>query len=282
MKPSNSSSITRRTALAQLAKFGLLAGTLGPAALRSLAATAKPEFRFIVVNDTHYMTPECGTYLEGLVKQMKAEKPDFCLHAGDLTDKGEQAHFEAVQKVFSGLEKPFHSVPGNHDYLTQTDRKPYDLVFPQKLNYSFNHQDWQFIGLDTTDGQKSSGTRIHPDTFKMLGELQGRLRRDRPTVVFTHFPLCDSVQMRPQNADELLARFDGWDVRAFFSGHFHGYTACQRGVATVTTNRCCSLKRNNHDGTKQKGYFVCEVTEGALVRRFVEYRPEATPAGTGG
>ena len=43
-------------------------------------------------------------------------------------------------------------------------------------------------------------------------------------------------------------------------------------TATVTTNRCCALKRNNHDGTKQKGYFVCEVMEGVLVRRFVEYK----------
>jgi hypothetical protein len=32
------------------------------------------------------------------------------------------------------------------------------------------------------------------------------------------------------------------------------------------------LKRNNHDGTKPKGYFICEIVEGALVRRFVEYK----------
>jgi len=27
--------------------------------------------------------------------------------------------------------------------------------------------------------------------------------------------------------------------------------------AMITTNRCCALKRNNHDGTKEKGCFVC-------------------------
>lgn len=272
MKTSTTSLITRRSALARLGKFGALAGALGPTVVRSLAAPVKPEFRFIVVNDTHYMSDECGVYLEGLVKQMKSEQADFCLHAGDLTEKGELAHEEAVRKIFSGLGKPVHTVPGNHDWLTPTDRTPYTATFPQGLNYSFRHGGWQFIGLDTTEGQKSSATRIQPETFLTLGDIQSRLRRDRPTVVFTHFPLCDSVKMRPLNADDLLARFDGWDVRAYFSGHFHGYTACQRGAATVTTNRCCALKRNNHDGTKQKGYFVCEVMEGALVRRFVEYK----------
>jgi predicted phosphodiesterase len=264
--------ISRRSAITQVGKLGLLAGALGPAALRSLAATAKPEFRFIVVNDTHYMSEECGVYLEGVVQQMKAEKPDFCLHAGDLTEKGELAHEEAVRKIFSGLGKPVHTVPGNHDWVTPTDRSPYTSTFPNGLNYSFQHQGWQFVGLDTTEAQKSTATRIQPETFRMLSEIQGRLRRDRPLVVFTHFPLCGSVSTRPLNADDLLAKFDGWDVRAFFSGHFHGYSACQRGAATVTTNRCCALKRNNHDGTKPKGYFVCEIVEGALVRRFVEYK----------
>jgi 3',5'-cyclic AMP phosphodiesterase CpdA len=273
MKENCSHSLTRRAALAWIGKLGLLAGALGPAALRSLAATSKPQMKFIVVNDTHYMSPECGTYLEGLVKQMKLENPDFCLHAGDLTEKGELAHEEAVRKIFSELGAPCHTVPGNHDWLTPTDRTPYTSIFPRGLNYSFTHRDWQFIGLDTTEGQKSVATRIQPATFEMLKDIQGRLRKDRPTVVFTHFPLCGSVQTRPLNADDLLAGFDGWDVRSFFSGHYHAYTECRQGTATVTTNRCCALKRNNHDGTKQKGYFVCEVVEGALVRRFVEYNP---------
>src|SRR5512147_2287483 len=111
--------ISRRAALGRVAKFGLLAGALGPAALRSLAATArKPEFKFIVVNDTHYMSEECGRYLEGLVRQMNREDAAFCLHAGDLTEKGQPGHLKAVRKIFSRLDMPFYPVLGNHDYLT--------------------------------------------------------------------------------------------------------------------------------------------------------------------
>lgn len=265
--------LTRRRALARLAKLGLGAGVLGPGFLRAIAADANTGFKFIVVNDTHYMSDECGKYLAGLVKQMNAEKPAFVLHAGDVTDQGGVAHLKSARKVFRRLDCAFHPVMGNHDWFTPTDRRAYLTTFPLKLNYSFRHDGWQFIGLDTTEGQKFEKTRIQPATFEMLDDILGRLSREKPTVVFTHFPLCEKVKMRPVNADELLARFKGWNLRAIFNGHYHAFTECERAGAPITTNRCCALKRHNHDGTKEKGYFVCEATAGRLTRRFVEYRP---------
>ena len=264
-------SISRREALSRLTKLGLLAGALGPVAFDSLADEKKSQFKFIVVNDTHYMSEECGVYLTGLVKQMNAEQPAFVLHAGDVTDLGEPAHFKAARHIFKGLDCGFHPVMGNHDWLTATDRKAYLSTFPLKLNYSFRHAGWQFVGLDTTEGQKFEKTIIAPATFEQLDDILSRLNRDQPTILFTHFPLCENVKMRPLNAEDLLAKFKGWDLRAVFNGHYHAFTECQRDNAPITTNRCCALKRNNHDGTKEKGYFVCEVADGKLSRRFVEY-----------
>jgi 3',5'-cyclic AMP phosphodiesterase CpdA len=272
MKADSNRLITRRAALVRVGKLGLLAGSLGPLAWRGWAKSASAEFKFIVVNDTHYMSDECGRYLEGLVRQMNGEGAELCLHAGDLTEKGERNHLKAVRQIFSRLDMPFYPVPGNHDYLTPANREAYTSTFPLRVNYSFRHQGWQFIALDTTEGQKYFGTRIQPATFRMLADIQSRLRKSRPTIVFTHFPLCEEVRTRPVNARELLAKFDGWNVKAFFSGHFHGFTECTYGEAPVTTNRCCALKRNNHDNTKEKGYFVCTVSGMALSRRFVEYK----------
>lgn len=259
-------------ALSRLTRFSILAGALGPGVFNSLAAGKKSDFKFIVVNDTHYISEECGVYLSGLVKQMNAEKPAFVLHAGDVTDKGEAAHLKAARKIFHRLDCAFHPVMGNHDWLTPSDRNTYLAAFPLKLNYSFHHGGWQFIGLDTTEGQKYEKTTIAPATFEMLEDILGRLDRDRPTVVFTHFPLCENVKMRPLNAEALLDKFKGWDLRAVFNGHYHAFTECQHNNAPITTNRCCALKRNNHDGTKEKGFFVCEVKDGNLTRRFAEYR----------
>jgi len=265
-------SISRREALTRITKLGLVAGALGPVAFDSLAAGKKSDFKFIVVNDTHYMSDECGVYLTGLVKQLNAEKPALVLHAGDVTDKGELAHLKAARHIFKGLDCDFHAVPGNHDWLTPTDRKPYLDTFSKQLNYTFNHAGWQFIGLDTTEAQKFEQTTIQPETFTALDNILGHLKRDRPTILFTHFPLCENVKMRPLNGEELLTKFKGWNLHAVFNGHYHAFTECQRDNAPITTNRCCALKRNNHDGTKEKGYFVCDVVDGNLTRRFVEYK----------
>lgn len=275
MKTAPSHPITRRAAVARFAKLGLLAGALGPAALRGRATERKPEFKFIVVNDTHYMSEECGVYLAGLVRQMNGEQPAFVLHAGDVADKGTAGHEAAARGVFERLQTPFLPVPGNHDWLSPTDRSGYTAAFPDKLNYFFTHGDWQFIALDTTEGQKSERTTIQPGTFAALDGMLDALDRRRPLVVFTHFPLCENVKMRPLNAEDLLAKFKGWNLRAVFNGHYHAFTECERAGAPITTNRCCALKRNNHDGTKEKGYFVCSVSEGTMARKFMEYKGAA-------
>src|SRR5262245_55920428 len=87
--------VSRREALRRLSAGSLLALGLWPGALRS--ETPRGSFRFLVINDTHCMSPECCTYLQGVVAQMKPANADFCLHAGDLTDKAEPEYFEAVK-----------------------------------------------------------------------------------------------------------------------------------------------------------------------------------------
>jgi hypothetical protein len=104
-----------------------------------------------------------------------------------------------------------------------------------------------------------------------------------PTVLATHFPmmptLLDSgspeigvVDLCPVNAEALLARFVGYNLRGSFSGHFHGQTQHQRGVAELVTNVCVARVRGNHDGTDFKGYWVCNGhPDGTLQRTFVPW-----------
>jgi len=270
---SSAQNIPRRAALERLSAGTLLALGLWPGALRADNEVPSGSFRFHVINDTHCMSLECGPYLEGVVRQMKAEQGEFCLHAGDLTEKGERLHFERVKEIFAPLPGRMYPVIGNHDYSTQTDRRNYTETFPLRLNYYFGHRGWQFIGLDTSEGLKYEKTQIQPTTFRWLDDYLPRLNKRRPTVVFTHFPLGDGVNYRPSNTDALLDRFREFNVQAVFSGHYHGLTERKSGNIALTTNRCCALKRNNHDGSKEKGYFVCEAQDGQIRHRFVEYKP---------
>ena len=150
-------------------------------------------FRFLAINDTHCTSAECGPYLEGVVAQMKQAEGEFCLHAGDLTDKGERRYLEQVKDIFSALPGRMYPVIGNHDCLTQRDRKPYTQTFPLRLNYYFHHRGWQFVGLDTTDGQRYEKTAIQAATFRWLDEYLPRLNQQKPTVILTHFPLGEGA-----------------------------------------------------------------------------------------
>ena len=265
--------IPRRAALEGLGSGALLALGLWPGALKAAGANNSGAFRFLVVNDTHYMSPECGAWLQAVVRQMKSHQGiELCLHAGDLTEHGQREDLAVVRDIFRGLAVPTYGVIGNHDYLTQTDRRPYESIFRRWLNYVFMHRGWQFVGLDTTDGLRFEKTEIPDATFLWLDDHLRKLSQKSPTVILTHFPLGAGVSYRPLNADALLERFKPFNLQAVFSGHFHGFTERKTGRTTLTTNRCCALKRANHDQTTEKGYFLCEARDGMISRSFVEFR----------
>lgn len=231
---------------------------------------ANESFRFLVVNDTHYMSDDCGDWLQKVVVQMKTHaNTDFCLLVGDLVEVGHRSHLGAVADIFDSLGMPLYTQIGNHDYLTDQDRSGYEAVFPKSLNYWFDHRGWQIVGFDSTQGTSYEGTSIQPGTLAWLRTTLPRLDPARPTMIFTHFPLGAGVKYRPKNSDEALDLFREHNLRAVFNGHFHGTTEREWNSASIVTNKCCALKRNNHDGTSEKGYFLCTVQEGTLSKEFV-------------
>jgi predicted MPP superfamily phosphohydrolase len=294
--------LSRREALQRLSAGTLLACGLWPGALRAADEDRSGDFRFLVINDTHYMSPECGTWLEAVVRQMKThEGAEFCLLGGDLVDRGKRDDLAATRDIFQILPVPTYPVIGNHDHLAEkkrsraratrgpffspsddrrdeplpskwADRSAYEKLFPRRLNYWFRHRGWQFVGLDTSEGSLFENTRIQDPTFQWVDDTLRRLDQTQPTVIFTHFPLGPTVRYRPLNADDLLERFKPYNLQAVFCGHFHGFTERQQGGTTLTTNRCCALKRENHDGTKEKGYFLCTARDGRISRSFIEFK----------
>jgi hypothetical protein len=266
--------LTRRDLL-RWGAGSLLAAGLWPGALRAEGGGTSEEFSFLVVNDTHFVNQRCAAWLERVVKQMKGhdEKIDLCLHLGDLSDHGKAAELTGARDAFRGLGLPTHVVVGNHDHLTQNDRKAYEELFPKQVNYSFEHRGWQFLGLDTTQGRDSIRTLVPAATLRWLDDTLPRLDKKRPTVVFSHFPLGPKHLTRPTNADALLERFKEHNLRAVFGGHWHGLTERHLGEVVLTTNRCCAISKGNHDGSKEKGYFLAHAKDGKVGYRFVEVRP---------
>jgi len=226
---------------------------------------------FIAVNDLHFHDAACAPWFEKTVAAIKASAPDaaFCLLGGDLADEGKWEQLKGAHDAFKGLGIPLYSTPGNHDYVTDTDRTLYDRLLPGHTNQFFTHRNWQFVGLDTTEGTKWGETHIQPPTFEWLQANLPKLDKTRPTVIWTHFPLGADVPHRPLNARVLLELLAPLSIRAAFSGHWHAFTEKPWQQAVFTTDRCCSRFRDNHDGSKEKGWFVCTVHGNNLERRSV-------------
>lgn len=263
--------LSRRAALGKLSAGSLLALGLWPGTLAAADRGRGGDFRFIVVSDTHCTSPECGPWLEGAVRQMKSLQPELVLHAGDLTDLAKPEHFATMKEVFGKLDVPWYPVIGNHDYASQTDRSAYDKCFPNRLNYAFRHRGWQFIALDSSEGQRYEGTTIGDETFRFVEKLEPGLDRTCPTILLTHFPLGPGVNYRPERSDELLDVFRDCNLQAVFCGHWHAQTRRDLGNYFLATGRCCALRRGNHDGSKEKGFLVCEAQDGRVFWQFVEY-----------
>lgn len=262
-----------RRHLMKLSAGALLSANLWPGNLFA-ADTSAGDFQFICVNDFHCFDDHCRPWFEKTAAQMKATpgKTQLLLIAGDMADGGVARQYAIVRDIFQPLGWPTYVTVGNHDYVHDGDRKAYEQFYPHSINYHLDFQGWQIVTLDSSNGTKATST-IVPETLQYLDDLLPKLDKNKPLILMTHFPLGEKVTNRAKNADAVLDRLKPFNVRAIFCGHYHALTQRQFQNSIVTTDRCCSFKRNNHDGSKQKGYFLCQAKNGSITREFVEVKP---------
>lgn len=274
---------TRREAMGRFA--GLLAAGLWPGALRAAAEVTAAEFTFVAANDFHHHEPACDAWFARLFRQIAAhEGVGFCLGLGDLAHKGQPASMAAVARLAAEAGLRFYVTPGNHDNDLEESTALFARQLPGRINYRFDHRGWEFIVIDSTEGKKWQDVHIGPSTLAWLDAELPKVDPRQPVVLCTHFPLAASTPLCAANAEEVLGRFTGHNLRLVLGGHHHGRTEAKRGKYALVTNACCSRVAGNHDGTTTKGYWLCRTTAtGAVRREFVEFR--ASPAdnpGSGG
>jgi 3',5'-cyclic AMP phosphodiesterase CpdA len=256
-----------------LRRSGLAAAALGLGAGAS-SAQDPPEFSFLAMNDNHYLDERCAAYFRGAFAWIEDHAQyDFVLDCGDLATAGKVEELQGMKAVLALLGKPVYPVMGNHD--ASPGNQSWLTVFgPDRVNYRFDHEGWTFLGFDTTDDGKASDVAVGQATIDWLKQTLPQIPADRPLVGFTHFPFGALVPMRLTNADEVLALFDGHNLKHIFSGHYHGLSERKHGDVVLTTCRCLSFSRDNHDGSPQKGFYQCHVKGEELTYEFVEYKPE--------
>src|SRR4051812_6746448 len=85
------------------------------------ATTPTRPFRFVVLNDLHYTTPEDRPWLETLVRKLNGIVDlEFALVLGDLAENGTRDELTNAKSILEQLRVPFYTVPGNHDLPPDT------------------------------------------------------------------------------------------------------------------------------------------------------------------
>ncbi|MCC6484656.1 MAG: metallophosphoesterase [Armatimonadetes bacterium] len=213
------------------------------------------DFTFVQISDIH-VTPEKSEVgqnwarnREALIRQVNAQRPDFVIVTGDLTETGASADFRALKGWLRKFDAPVYVVPGNHDVGRRVSRSParsakppytrsllnYERVFGRSF-YSFAHENAYFIfmnsGLFSTDNPRYPYQRMREmEAAQWLdSELRYANNAAYPLVfVLQHYPLKET-----QGLGDTLNRAE---VSALMFGHIHRFTSGVRGrVLTVSVS----------------------------------------------
>ncbi len=164
------------------------------------------------------------------------------LVTGDLVqdDAGGYAH---VRRLFAGLGKPVHCIPGNHDLVQEMQAALAGAPFV--LGGHFDLGAWRVVMLDSAEPGAASG-RLAPAALAQLDQALGTAGARHALVCLHHHPIdmgslwLDRVGL--VNRDDFLAVIDHHpNVRAVLWGHVHQELDRERrGVRFMSTPATCA------------------------------------------
>ena len=168
---------------------------------------SKKVVKFGIITDVHDDT----TRIRAFIDQAKAEKPDFIIQLGDLSN-GKMVSNQNMLKIWNSYPGTKYHVLGNHelDYATKDE-----IIQRQEMPgayYSFDCGAYHFIVLDCNfirkEGKfidfgkanyyiaKESRDLISPEQVSWLKEdIQ---KTDKPVIIFSH-QTFDDIEIRGSN-----------------------------------------------------------------------------------
>jgi 3',5'-cyclic AMP phosphodiesterase CpdA len=209
-------------------------GAPAPALPGPLPGTAREDFFFLQLSDTHWgfkgaPNPQADVTLERAIATINAvdQRPDFVVFTGDLTqttdDPAERrVRMARFKEIVSTLKvKDVRFLPGEHD--ASLDRgEAYREAFGDP-HYSFVHKGVHFIALDNVS---DAGGVLGDAQLEWLARDVASVPPGMRVVVFAHRPLFDLYPAWDwetkdgARALEILSKRDDVTVTVFY-GHIH-------------------------------------------------------------
>ncbi len=223
------------------------------------------DFWFAAASDTHIRDePACAIVREAVASINADRRIELSLWLGDITDRSTEPEFVLSKQVLGGLAQPWYPVRGNHDVKDGL----YERYFGPH-NRRVEHDGWVFLLFDS-NGPKE--TLVSAETMAWLREQVATIDPSTPVVLGCHHPLLLGGLIPLAGAPEILALFEGHNLKAVLAGHLHVNQENSRNGVLYTVNDCCATTRANIDHDPRRGYRLFHCEDGQIATEFVTVR----------
>ena len=218
-------------------------------------------FNFALVTDIH-INPNAPTTIEDLrnsVQQINTtDGLDFVLVTGDITDGGDRASLLIAKKMLDQLKIRYYIIMGNHETKwSESGLIDYQGIFgPDRLE--FEHKGFLFLGFNTGPFMRMALGHVSPQDITWIkAELKAKAKRDKPVIIFTHYPLLSGDV---DNWYDVTDAVRPYNIRAILGGHYHSNQKfTYDGIPGV-------INRSNLRGKdKVGGYSIYHITKDSIL-----------------
>lgn len=229
-------------------------------------------FTFAAASDIHVTDTRSVEIVNDAVDEINADpRVAFSLWLGDLTQASTADQMVLARLALSRLRRPRYVLRGNHDQSGGFYQREFG-----PLRQAIEYGGWKFLLADSNPGD---ATPMSADDLAWLRAELAATDPKTPLVLCTHHPLMPHTRSyRLAGADEVLALFKGYNLKAALSGHYHGNQSEVVDGVLFTTTACLATTRENFDGTKAKGYRLFHCRDGQITTEFVTVAEGAEPA----
>lgn len=184
--------------------------------ISSLEALTKDTFKIAVISDVHYHFNDAGAALK---KINATDDVAFVIVTGDFTENGLVKEFEIFHSLMAESSKPYLTVIGNHDYLSNGG-VIYQKVFGP-LNYTFVFKSIKFVMWDNVLWESNK----QPDWTWFRNEIEKSNEENNSfgrIIPFSHIPPFDGQLVDSAAVfHELLVRNK---IQLSIHGHKHEFS----------------------------------------------------------
>ena len=272
------------------------------------------EFSFAFLTDIH-LQPELNAQ-EGYMKAIKAVNeldPDFVITGGDQIMDALGVEYERAEMLYdlyiettSEFNMPVYNTLGNHDVfglsvesgIDPSHSEYYKNLFQKRIGksyYSFDHDGWHFLVLDSIDKtvDRTYFGKIDEEQMAWIADDLKNIGKDTPIVLATHIPFISvirqiragSTEANPAgwiivNSKEVLELFQGYNLKLVLQGHLHSLEEINVGGITFITGGAVSANwwEGPYHGLEE-GFVLIKVREDEFEWEYIDFGWEVQEGG---